>query len=717
MITKISFNFLDHKSESNYYNCLKLGSNRKEFTIQDKVLKVDIDESEIPIFSSFYYVENIQLIHLSNEGRVETNIYNIPIYINEENSLSGFINETSKFSFEIIFNSTSKGKIPKFLKMNSFIVDKNDKFGLDNYVRYSIFNCQPDYINSIGYGIQFNPQYNSGSFLITVKEIENQYITKLFKIRKENYQNYCKKTLKDFNDSKINFVSSILNDYCSLDKNKTNFFHNNKDENVISPLAYLNEKLKLSKEEEYEIKFYFYTMQKFINNKFRNNRIEEYSQNHYLFAFNYCLWKFFSHVGKKKFKSEFNEFQDISSQIIKFNNLTWEEKINILFFIFEIEMNHQFIPKKQFRLNKEKYDDEYEKDKKKKFNYIPFFIPKIDNTLDFENYLEKIRQETTGEKYSLKRNFKKNEITEEGGIFFFSEINHKSAYYQAYDLLKKIIKNITKQSVLFELLYLVNSGTGINKISKETTFKMSLLSVEKIKKKLELLIPKFIYRDARILPQSISYNSYYSPISNILLINENIYFNFSLEVGYKELIEKDDNEGKYTIPLLMLFLHEFLGQGKYAFKENLKYGKEKSKNHMQKGFMEKPETFYVENKVDSGRFLEFFISPYEEIIYYLKYSQDSFRELLDYKLWISKDMSEINKIVAKKIILSGFDFMKERKLNKGKLLYSIPIPSDNSEDCIDSDQEYEDEINGWEDKCDRRLEDYFFRTERGVFCK
>ena len=52
-----------------------------------------------------------------------------------------------------------------------------------------------------------------------------------------------------------------------------------------------------------------------------------------------------------------------------------------------------------------------------------------------------------------------------------SEINKNSAYYQAYNLLKQIIKNIDNKSLLFELVYMVNSGTGNNKINNEITFK------------------------------------------------------------------------------------------------------------------------------------------------------------------------------------------------------------------------------------------------------
>ena len=102
-----------------------------------------------------------------------------------------------------------------------------------------------------------------------------------------------------------------------------------------------------------------------------------------------------------------------------------------------------------------------------------------------------------------------------------------------------------------------------------------------------------------------------------------------------------------------------------------------------------PLTIYTENKGESGRLIEFIISPYEEIIYYMKYSQDNFKELLNYKIWISDNMDEINQIVAKKIIDTNFNFFEEKKrLYKKELLINFPIPSINEEEVSESDEEY-----------------------------
>ncbi len=83
--------------------------------------------------------------------------------------------------------------------------------------------------------------------------------------------------------------------------------------------------------------------------------------------------------------------------------------------------------------------------------------------------------------------------------------------------------------------------------------------------------------------------------------------------------------------------------------------------------------------------MEFYISPFEEVIAYIKYSGDFFPELLDYKLWIKNDLLEINKIIIKKIILNNFNLF-DNKIS----LIGFPVPSDNEDnlDIIDSDEEY-----------------------------
>ena len=404
--------------------------------------------------------------------------------------------------------------------------------------------------------------------------------------------------------------------------------------------------------------YYFDTIKQFINNKFIN-KFENYNESHYDFIFNFYLWKYFSYLQfYYQVIGSYNEFIHFYNYIKQKEELNWEEKLKILFFYFEEKIYEQFgIISKPFRINKINSHNEYDKciDNKKK-NLI-FSQIKKDNSLDFDNYIEGIKKTYISKPYILQKNLKTNCYFGGPDILFFSEINKNSAYYQAYNLLKQIIKNIDNKSLLFELVYMVNSGTGNNKINNEITFKKSLLSEDKIKNELYLLIPKFIFRESK----NTNYNAYYSPYSKILSINENSYFNFNLLEGKEKLIINDDLNGKYTIPLLLLFLHEFLGHGKYVIKENLKFGKEHSPTHVTLNYNKNPLTIYTENKGESDRLIEFIISPYEEIIYYMKYSQDNFKELLNYKIWISDNMDEINLIVARKLLIQILIFLKKKK--------------------------------------------------------
>ena len=67
---------------------------------------------------------------------------------------------------------------------------------------------------------------------------------------------------------------------------------------------------------------------------------------------------------------------------------------------------------------------------------------------------------------------------------------------------------------------------------------------------------------------------------------------------------------------------------------------------------------------ESGRTLEFFISSDKKIIYTLKFSYLSLKELLNVNLWISKDFSELNKIVNEKIRANNLKFDDKKFKNK-----------------------------------------------------
>ena len=101
---------------------------------------------------------------------------------------------------------------------------------------------------------------------------------------------------------------------------------------------------------------------------------------------------------------------------------------------------------------------------------MPIFTIKLDNSLDFLNYIDSIEEkEKNITKYKLKRNFiNNNDNTFIPSILFFWDINKNSAYYKSYNLLKEIIENINSDSHIFDLLYMINSGTGNNKLTKES---------------------------------------------------------------------------------------------------------------------------------------------------------------------------------------------------------------------------------------------------------
>ena len=74
-------------------------------------------------------------------------------------------------------------------------------------------------------------------------------------------------------------------------------------------------------------------------------------------------------------------------------------------------------------------------------------------------------------------------------------------------------------------------------------------------------------------------------------------------------------------------MHEIYGHVSYAYRERIKLGKEHSPKNLsiKKGY--EYIGFFLDNKGESGRAVDFYISPYEEIICYLKLSGDVFSEL------------------------------------------------------------------------------------------
>jgi len=118
----------------------------------------------------------------------------------------------------------------------------------------------------------------------------------------------------------------------------------------------------------------------------------------------------------------------------------------------------------------------------------------------------------------------------------------------------------------------------------------------------------------------------------------------------------------------MIFLHDYYGFTKYAKKiEPLNflnvYKKfSLSKEDIKKELIIKEYSLSISGE-KSGWTLEFFISSDKKIIYILKFSYISMKELLDMNLWVGNNFYELNKIVNEKIKASSL-MIDNEQLNK-----------------------------------------------------
>lgn len=283
----------------------------------------------------------------------------------------------------------------------------------------------------------------------------------------------------------------------------------------------------------------------------------------------------------------------------------------------------------------------------------------------------------------------------------------ESAYFNAYNLLKNIIYNISSNSKLFGYFYLCNSGSGCNRFYKNVvSFKLSMVSEKIIKNHLEKLIPEAIYRYS--YPKSNEYGFTLTK-DGVMFINDGkIFSQDSDNILRSQLLQKEDKEYKYSIPILMSILHELFAH----FKNMLREKNATSPTHMnsvQFTFnnekVKQPnieeltfENYYINSSGENGRSLEFFISENINIIYILKFSCLPFKELSSYKIWIARDFSNLIEIVEKKSKGYDIDFKKHSLAN-------FPVKALEDElELVEENVDYEYSSDCEYDKNDYKLE-------------
>mgnify|MGYP006873040875 CR=1 FL=1 len=275
-------------------------------------------------------------------------------------------------------------------------------------------------------------------------------------------------------------------------------------------------------------------------------------------------------------------------------------------------------------------------------------------------------------------------------IVNFKKINKESAYFKAHQFVKSIMEKISLHSKLFKYFYLGNSGCGENRLIKDRrSFRLSMMPEDIIKAHLIKLLPDacFRYYEKDGIASAVTFTE-----DKVAFFNEGNLFKESYEELEDLLLKNNDNDCKYTIPLTMIILHEYYGYSKNAYH----YPKVKSPNYINSNdnftFSNEDTKKISEIKKyslpiivgENGRALDFFISSDKKIIYTLKFSYISMKELLDVNLWISKDFSELNKIVNEKIRDNDLKF--DNKQFK-KLLPEFPEEEEDIIDKVNANQQ------------------------------
>jgi len=250
--------------------------------------------------------------------------------------------------------------------------------------------------------------------------------------------------------------------------------------------------------------------------------------------------------------------------------------------------------------------------------------------------------------------------------------NKNNPYYKAIELVKKIIDNLEENSRLFEAFLCFDSGTIENYLEKiqetnyyykdslnqkkkvksrkyKSEFGLSLLNVNQVKSHLKKLIPKLIIR----IESNIKFRAYYEQTTNIMIINELIMFQQTIES--LNVLYKEKDSDKFIIPIVMEVFHEMMSHGKvrlvYKNESSPRYYRDSKYNFQYRSIKKNCETeegkFEYLPIPESGRVLENFISENNSVINSLKSPSVGNIILLDYKYWIGPNFDDLEKQILK----------------------------------------------------------------------
>ena len=565
-----------------------------KFSSSEKIKLCNLREQKSQIIklnldsNKIYIIDKIELL---NEEGNKRKTFLLPIYIRKSNiCYISLKHKKNGYCFELIFYSKNKKKIREtVLTHKNLTLDKFDNYGLSHRKKINVINIEKNFAKEYVKNITLD----SDSYKICSRIKENGEIaSSIHELKLDEKLNLEKSKIKA-NANDIKKIYKFFNE-----------FKNNKSIECLEKYKSLNNENVF---ENFKREYIY------VNKSY--NDIPEITEND-IIKVKECLLKLIIHnffIDFSKMKTTKNQKNNINNMIIKvINNFT-----SIIDDIenFTKKLDSPIIHK--FRL--------YRSTLYNVFSIIKKTSDKIICLQILSKYNQKIM--------NLKRASK------------------NSPFKQATMFMKNIAKNLNEDSCILDLLLQYNSGIS-NDVDllrrkrkkykdNDTKYKLSMLTVKEVAKHLEEIIPDFIVR----YTNDDDIYAFYSSLNDIIFFNDKKTFK-------NEKINNYNGYDQYTLPIVILLIHECWGHRKVALSNTIKKNSPIRNYLINKDFEEDENIIYDKTgkvKGESGFELEYLITgiKYNNILseYLLKTNATNNSNLLDVSLWIQPNFTEFQNIL------------------------------------------------------------------------
>ena len=565
-----------------------------KFSSSEKIKLCNLREQKSQIIklnldsNKIYIIDKIELL---NEEGNKRKTFLLPIYIRKSNiCYISLKHKKNGYCFELIFYSKNKKKIREtVLTHKNLTLDKFDNYGLSHRKKINVINIEKNFAKEYVKNITLD----SDSYKICSRIKENGEIaSSIHELKLDEKLNLEKSKIKA-NANDIKKIYKFFNE-----------FKNNKSIECLEKYKSLNNENVF---ENFKREYIY------VNKSY--NDIPEITEND-IIKIKECLLKLIIHnffIDFSKMKTTKNQKNNINNMIIKvINNFT-----SIIDDIenFTKKLDSPIIHK--FRL--------YRSTLYNVFSIIKKTSDKIICLQILSKYNQKIM--------NLKRASK------------------NSPFKQATMFMKNIAKNLNEDSCILDLLLQYNSGIS-NDVDllrrkrkkykdNDTKYELSMLTVKEVAKHLEEIIPDFIVR----YTNDDDIYAFYSSLNDIIFFNDKKTFK-------NEKINNYNGYDQYTLPIVILLIHECWGHRKVALSNTIKKNSPIRNYLINKDFEEDENIIYDKTgkvKGESGFELEYLITgiKYNNILseYLLKTNATNNSNLLDVSLWIQPNPTEFQNIL------------------------------------------------------------------------